>query len=199
MGASSVSPTIGGPENVTMDTNEPGGSTCFECGDELAPGDYVYRQVFGEVADAAAEIDHGVIFDPTGGVPVRHYCQECHNDLTRDNAARHVPESPERLYAILAAADGRLVADTKLLTIGARLWFRVVSGEIGARRSIPVVDAEGPIRFTTESYDMTRAEFDHLFTVSDDVTEIDHRPVLLRPVDETPFADADVDSGGGSE
>ena len=175
-----MTPTIAGPDG-TDESDEPGGRTCRKCREEFEPGDYVYREVFGEVARTT---DHGVVYETTGGVPVRHFCQDCwHEHRGREKAARYDVTDGDRLWNILAAADGELVADTKAMTVGGRGWIRVIDNEVEARHSTHERTDDGKIRFTTEpSEDFDVDDFGHLF---DEPT--DRTMVYLRPVEESPF------------
>lgn len=180
-------PTIASADG-TIDSDEPGGSTCRKCHDDIEPEDHVYREVFGEVDHTT---DHGVVFGTTGGVVVHHYCDECYREhRTREKAAHYDVTDGDRLWAILEAADGELVADLIPMLIGGRGWVRVVDGEVEARHSTRERTEGGAIRFSTEpTPDFDVEDFGHYFDDPDDRTR-----VLLKPVEETPFAE-----GGDSD
>lgn len=172
-------PTIAGPDN-TDDADEPGGSTCQKCRTDLADEDYVYREVFGSVDRTT---DHGVIFGTTGGVVVKHFCQSCYREYRlRRKAAHYDVTDGDRLWAILEAADGDLVADLIPMLVGGRAWIRVVDGDIEVRHTVRGRTEDG-IRFDTEpTEDFDVDDFGQFF---DDPNE--RTRVLLKPVDETPF------------
>lgn len=175
-----MSPVIGGPDG-TDETPEPGGSTCYQCWNDLEAGDHAYREVFGEIDHTT---EHGVVFGTTGGVPTRHYCQDCYNEhRKRDKAAHYNVTDGDRLWDILAAADGELVADLLPMLVGGRGWIRVVDGAVEARHSVRERTDDG-MRWTTEpteGFDVDR--FGRYFDDPGDRTR-----VLLKPVEETPFA-----------
>lgn len=176
-----MTPTIAGSEKA-MDADEPGGRTCVKCHEEFSPGDHVYREVFGKVGRLT---DHGVVYSTTGGVPVRHFCHGCWNEHRgRDKAAHYDVTDGDRLWNILEAADGDLVADMRPMLLGGRGWIRVVDGDVEARYTITKQTADGKIAFDTElDEDFDVDDFGRYF---DDPGE--RTRVLLRPVDETPFA-----------
>jgi hypothetical protein len=177
-------PTIGGPDDTDM-TPEPGGEVCFNCKRELEAGDNAYREVFGEIDHT---VEHGVVFGTTGGVPVRHFCQDCHNDRTREKAAHYRVTDGDRLWEMLDASDGELVADLKAMLVGGRVWIRVINGSAEALSLHRRID-DGQLRFETESlHDFDADDFGQYFDDPGDRTL-----VLLKPAEETPFVD------GGSQ
>ncbi|QIO25481.1 hypothetical protein [Haloarcula sp. JP-L23] len=179
-----MTPTIAGPDG-TDDADEPGGRTCFGCRETFETEQHAYREVFGEVADVT---DHGLVFGTTGGVPVRHWCRACWNrERGREKAAHYDVTDGDRLWAILDAADGALVADLMPILVGGRAWIRVVDGDVEARHTTRERTDEGGIRFGTEpSEDFDVTQFGEFFDEPTDMT-----CVLLKPADETPFAEVD--------
>lgn len=172
-------PTIAGSDEA-MDSDEPGGATCAKCREEFEPDDHAYREVFGKVDHP---VDHGIVFGTTGGVVVRHYCEECYREYrTREKAAHYDVTDGDRLWDILEASNGDLVADMLPMLVGGRGWIRVVDGEVDARHSVTRRTDQG-VRFDTEpteGFDVD--DFGHYF---DDPNE--RTRVLLKPVEETPF------------
>lgn len=175
-------PTIAGSDAADA-ADEPGGATCFKCCDAFEAGDYVYREVFGEVDHTT---EHGVVYATTGGVPVRHFCQDCWTEHRgRDTAAHYDVTDGDRLWAILEVSDGDLVADLRPMLVGGRAWIRVVEGAVEARHSKRKLTEDGRIGFTTEpTEDFDVGDFARYF---DDPT--DRTRVLLKPVEETPFGE----------
>ena len=177
-----MTPTIAGADD-TDTTPEPGGRMCFSCRETFEPEQYAYREVFGAVGRVT---DHGITFETTGGVPVRHFCQDCWNrERGREKAAHYDVTDGDRLWAILEAANGDLVADLLPMLVGGRAWVRVVDGDVEARHTVHERTDDGTIRFDTEaSDDFDVTEFGELFDEPGDRTR-----VLLKPADETPFAE----------
>jgi len=178
-----MTPTIAGPDG-TDDADEPGGRTCFGCHEGFESEQHAYREVFGKIGEVT---DHGLVFGTTGGVVVRHWCRECwNNERGREKAAHYKVTDGDRLWDILDAAQGELVADLMPMLVGGRAWVRVVDDEIEARHSVHERTAEG-IRFDTEpSEDFDVAEFGKFFDEPTDRTR-----VLLKPAEETPFAEVE--------
>jgi hypothetical protein len=178
-----MSPTIAGADEAD-DADEPGGRLCYHCRTEIDAGDHVYREVFGKVARTT---ENGVVFETTGGVPVRHYCDQCfRSQRTRRKAAHYDVTDGDRLWDILEAADGELVADLLPMLVGGRGWIRVVDGDVEARHTVHESTSEG-IRFSTEpTEEFGVAKFGEYF---DDPGE--RTRVLLTPVEQTPFVDGD--------
>ncbi|WP_135306323.1 hypothetical protein [Haloarcula amylovorans] len=178
-----MTPTVAGPDG-TDDTDEPGGSTCFGCREAFDAEQHAYREVFGKVARVT---DHGLVYGTTGGVVVRHWCQDCWNEQRgREKAAHYDVTDGDRLWDILEAADGELVADLMPMLVGGRAWIRITDGEVEARHSTREMTDDGKLRFGTESsedFDVTR--FGEFFDEPTDMTR-----VLLKPLDETPFGEA---------
>lgn len=179
-----MTPTIGGPDG-TDESDEPGGSTCYKCREDLEAGDYAYREVFGEIDHTT---DHGVVFGTTGGVPTRHYCQACYRKhRKRDKAAHYRARDGDRFWQILEAADGELVADLRPMMIGKRGWIRVVDGELEGRVTERYQTDDGRLGFRTKPWDITVLDFADRFDEPGDRAR-----VMLKPAEETPFRD-DVD------
>lgn len=165
---------------------------CEYCETELEADDSTYRVLYGRLT----HVRDGVIseklvagpgeeIDP--GADERYYCLNCYKrEHDRAKGAHFTYESADELFDILAASNGRLVADARPMTVGGRGWFRVVDGEVQARHSVMIrgdEDDEYDIKFETEpSPDFDRDEFDEFF---DGAKEI--RLVYLKSVDETPF------------
>lgn len=187
-----MTPTIAGPDG-TDETPEPGGSTCFGCHEELEPGEYAYRELFGEIDRTK---DHDIVLETTGGIVLRNYCQQCWNqERGREKAAHYDVTDGDRLWSILEAADGKLVADMLPMLVGGRAWIRVVDGEVESRHSVHEKTGDGKIRFDTEpTEDFDVDDFGRYFDDPGDRTR-----VLLKPVEETPFADCNVPQEGGTQ
>jgi len=123
-----------------------------------------------------------------------HYCESCwREEFDRDAAAHYEVEDAQRLWDILEAADGNLVADLRPIFFGGQPWIRVVNGDLQAIRATKEMDrrADPPIlKFGSEPVDVDREWFDETFDAERDLPD-DSMPtiVLLKPADETPFAD----------
>lgn len=164
---------------------------CRYCGTDLSGDDPTYRVLYGKFEHVSAGVvsdkliaGPGEELDP--GADERYYCLDCYKrEHDREHGAHYEYESAAELWSILEAADGRLVADAKRLTVGGRGWFRVVDGEVEARHSV-VLEGDGDydIKFETEpTPDFDSDEFDDFFG---GIPE-DRRLVYLKPADETPF------------
>lgn len=168
---------------------EPGGSTCYKCGEAFVADQHAYRESYGQIVERT---DHGVVFGTTGGIVVRHFCQQCwQKHRGREDATYLKNMDPARLWGILKAARGDLVADSKHITIGGRAWVRVVDDGIEARHSTAERTDDG-IRFSTEpTPDFDRNDFADLFQPSE---HEDRSPtlVMLRSVEDTPFPKEEV-------
>ena len=122
-----------------------------------------------------------------------HWCKACyrtHRD--REVAVHYEIDDHERLWAILDAADGELVADTYPLTVGGRGYVRIVDGEPQALSIQTKVIHREPrvLGMTAESIeDYDREDFEALFSVQDDGEGDPPRRVFLKPTEETPFDD----------
>lgn len=131
------------------------------------------------VADAPETIDPGA--------DERYYCLDCYSEEhNREKGAHYKYESADELWDILAASNGRLVADAKPMTVGGRGWFRVVDDTVQARHSVMVQgDTEDNynIKFDTEpTSDFDRTDFNEFFNAANEL-----RLVYLKPLTETPF------------
>jgi hypothetical protein len=125
------------------------------------------------------------------GDPMEDYwCRECYREHRKREAAAHYEiDDHERLWAILEAADGELVADTYPLTVGGRGYVRVVDGEPQAMRIATRRKEDRVVTFEAEPIaDYDREAFEGLFSVDGDGDEDPPRIVYLKPADETPFA-----------
>lgn len=185
-----MTPTIGGSER-TMDTDEPGGATCYKCHESIQPDDHVYREVFGTVDRTT---DTGVVFGTTGGVVVRHWCEDCYREhRTSKKATTYQTDDPDELWAILAASNGQLVADLSSWYMPGPCFVRVRDGELEAattNAARPPADSEYDLTFESvewdDAYDLFLEE--HL----EDNTDPE-RPIYLVTADETPFRDLKPD------
>lgn len=166
---------------------------CKRCETTLSGDDLTYRVLYGKYEHTAS----GTVSDKQvagpgeeiePGADERWFCFDCYKEqYARENGAHFEYETAEELWGILAAADGRLVADAMPLTIGGRGWFRVVDGAVQVRHAVRVKggpDDDWDIGFDTEpSPDWDKAETIKFF----DRVEEDRRLVYLKPVDITPF------------
>lgn len=174
--------------------SEPGdGPECKRCETTLSGDDLTYRVLYGKYEHTAAgdisdKLQAGPGEEIEPGADERWYCFDCYKEhFAREKGAHFQYESAVELWAILEAADGRLVADAMPLTVGGRGWFRVVDGEVQVRHSVAVKggpDDDWDIGFDTEpSPDWDKDETMEFF----DRVQEDRRLVYLKPVDETPF------------
>lgn len=185
------------------------GFECDGCGDRAVT--FPHTVTYGEWDDESSNYRH----------PPRRrdrYCRSCwREDFSREKACYWDVSSTSgaRVFEVLSAADGELVADSYALTIGGRGFARVVGGEVEsiamgreARRDPDVLEF---YPFWTE---MDREGFEELFggdssldtsldsgsdtpldtgsdTSLDSDSDSDRLPlmVLLRPASETPFAE----------
>ena len=152
---------------------------CAECGEYI--DDWAVRVLKGYWT--GSEFDGDPLED--------YYCRDCYREhYSREAAAHYEIDDHERLWDILEAADGELVADTYPLTIGGRGYVRVVDGEPQAMRIATRQKEDRVIAFEAEPIDdYDRAAFEGLFSVEDDGDEDPPRIVFLKPADETPFAE----------
>lgn len=162
---------------------------CRYCETDLSGDDATYRVLYGRFDHA----HDGVVIDKLvagpneelePGTDERYYCLECYKEHhDREKGAHFEYNTAAELWSILEAADGRLVADAKPMTIGGRGWFRVVNGDLEARHSVMVQggeDDDWDIGFETEpTRDFGKADF------FDGAEKI--QLVYLKPVDETPL------------
>lgn len=168
--------------------------TCRRCGSVLDPGEdsefgeerLTYMELYGEWGG-----DRNGFADAPD---VRTYCFECQQKRTRDAAAYYEVEDRDRLWSILEAADGRLVADCGPIFIGGKPWIRVVGGELEGMKAASHVDEESKtIYFTSEPADVSRDWFESVFRAESEHPDDHPTKVLLKPVDETPFSDQPMD------
>jgi len=162
--------------------------TCDECDKLLDRGDRLARTVRWGFWDDEAQSYEGAPYED-------HYCQPCWSEqFKRDAAAHYEVTDPERFWSVLEAADGQLVADLRPMFVGGRPWIRVADGTIQALHATKVMREQGDQRvleFGVEQSDgVDREWFDETFDHVDD-HEDDAIPqlALLKPADETPFAE----------
>lgn len=175
-----------------MSETEPDTEQCDICETTLSGDDCTYRVLYGKFEHAKEGVvsdklvaHAGEELDP--GTDERYYCLDCYKEeYDREKGAHYEYESADGLWSILAASNGRLVADAKPMTVGGRGWFRVVDGKVQARHSVMIRGDESDdydIRFETEpSPDFAKEDFDEFFGEAEMI-----RLVYLKPVDETPF------------
>jgi len=111
----------------------------------------------------------------------------------RDAAAHYEVTDPERFWDVLAAADGRLVANLAPMYMGATPWIRVVDGALQALKSTRSARTEGDrnvLKFGVEQADVDREWFDEAFARAGDAEP--PLRVLLKPAEETPFDEYEI-------
>lgn len=158
---------------------------CNNCDEQIPERSLARRVQYGFWDPEAQNFENGAL--------QRQYCEACWNqEFDRDIAAHYEVQSAQRLWDVLEAADGRLVADLRPIFVGGRPWIRVQDGELQALRST-VVDsdrlADPPvIEFGVEVADYDREWFDRTFRAERELPD-DEMPTiaLLKPADETPF------------
>lgn len=165
---------------------------CKHCGMTLSGDDLTYRVLYGRFEHATEGVvseKHvarpGEEIEP--GADERYYCFDCYkSEFDREKGAHFEYESSDELWSILEAADGRLVADAKPMTVGGRGWFRVVGGEVQARHSVVVQgneDDDWDIGFDSEpTPEFEKEDFHEFFGGGKEI-----QLVYLKSVDETPF------------
>ncbi|MFC6720938.1 hypothetical protein ACFQGT_00120 [Natrialbaceae archaeon GCM10025810] len=165
---------------------------CRYCERTLSGDDLTYRVLYGRFEhahDGLVSDKHvagpGEELEP--GADERYYCFDCYRERhDREPGAHFEYESAGELWAILEASNGRLVVDAKPLTVGGRLWVRVVDGEPEARHSVMVQggeDDEWDIGFETEpTPEFDEEEFYEFFDSAGKI-----RLVFLKSVGETPL------------
>ncbi|MFC6764564.1 hypothetical protein [Natrinema soli] len=124
--------------------SEQASAECRHCETTLTGDDLTYRVLYGNIEHAHDDVvsekqvaGPGEEIEP--GTDERYYCFDCYKaEYDREKGAHFEYESADELWAILEASNGRLVADSKPMTIGGRGWFRVVDGEVEARHSVMV-------------------------------------------------------------
>lgn len=157
---------------------------CYECEDPIPDGDLKYSERYGTWDRDAQNVERGS--------SERHYCSDCwQEEFGREAAAYHEVDDPNRLWRILEASDGQLVADTLHMTLGGRGWFTVIDGDVVAfhtTTSAREEDGERILEFGTEQSDVDEEDFYDLFDVPD---REDGMPMyaLIRPRSETPLQD----------
>ncbi|WP_256394151.1 hypothetical protein [Natronoarchaeum rubrum] len=160
---------------------------CDECGEEIGGGDRLPRIVRWGFWDREAQN-----FD--GRSRLEYYCDACWSEeFERDAAAHYEVTNGQRLWDILEAADGDLVADLRPIFVGGRPWIRVVDGELQGMKSTRSRKQAGDdlvIEFGTEEADVDREWFEEVFGAEEELPEGDMPTIaLLKPADETPFAE----------
>lgn len=173
------------------DEQQPSGE-CKCCDTTLTGDDLTYRVLYGKFHQARdGVVSEKQIAGPNEeldpGVDERYYCFDCYKEkYDRENGAHYRYDTADELWDILAAADGRLIADAKPMTVGGRGWFRIVDGEVEARYSVRVEggeDDDWDVGFDTEpNGDFDEDDFYEFFSDNGDM-----QLVYLKPVDETPF------------
>jgi hypothetical protein len=158
--------------------------TCDECGDDLGGTDRLPRTVrWGFWDDATQSFE--------GAAREEHYCEPCWRDeFDRAAAAHYEVTDAERFWGVLAAADGRLVADLGPMFVGGHPWIRVVDGGLQALNATRTAREEGDrrvIKFGVEQSDADREWFDETFENAGDAEQ--PALALLKPAEETPFAE----------
>ncbi|QCC57234.1 hypothetical protein [Natrinema thermotolerans] len=165
---------------------------CKRCETALSGEDLTYRVLYGTfeqthdgVVSDKLVAGPGETIDP--GADERYYCFDCYKQaFARESGAHFEYESPDELWAILEASNGRLVADAKPMTVGGRQWVRVVDGEVEARHSVRIQggeDDDWDIGFETEpTPDFDKDRFEDFFAADREI-----RLVYLKPVGETPL------------
>lgn len=179
------------PEQTVCDDSD-SGAECRHCETILSGDDLTYRVLYGRFHHAAKGVvsekqiaGPGEELDP--GADERYFCFDCYKqEFDREKAAHFRYESPDELWSILEAADGRLVADAKPMTVGGRGWFRVVDGQLQARHSVMIegdADDDWDIGFETEP--TSGFDEDDFYDFFDGDSE--RRLVYLKPLEETPL------------
>lgn len=165
-------------------SNADGYISCIQCDETVEEWKYTVR--YGQWDVDAQNYDCGR--------HARHYCRDCFNEhLKRDIAAHYQVEDPDRLWDILAAADGQLVADLSPLYIGSQPFARVVDDEVEAMKTTAYPGGETddgtPILQMETGFldDYDRADF--MRVLRSEINSPHPALVLLKPAGETPFAD----------
>jgi len=161
--------------------------TCDECGDYLGGTDQLPRTVRWGFWD-----DDRQGFE--GAPRQEHYCDPCWREqFQRDAAAHYEVTDAARFWNVLAAADGRLVANLAPMYMGATPWIRVVDGALQALKSTRSARTEGDrnvLKFGVEQADVDREWFDEAFARAGDAEP--PLRVLLKPAEETPFDEYEI-------
>ena len=118
---------------------------------------------------------------------IRPLCNDCFNeDYRRDIGAYLEIENSHRLWNILEASDGKLVADFKHMAVGSRSFARVFDDELQVMKVVTRRVDEETLTFDAIHVDMNDNDFFNFVNPdSRDIPTI----VILKPVEETPFAD----------
>lgn len=124
-----------------------------------------------------------------------HYCQSCwQQEYKREAAAHYEVTDAEKLWNILEAADGDLVADLRPIFVGGRPFIRVVDGELQALGStVHAEEYDGGetrlVKFGSKRVEVDREWFDETFRADQELPDDAHPTIaLLKPAEETPFA-----------
>jgi hypothetical protein len=161
---------------------------CFRCGS--AATEFPHTVTFGFWDDEADNYE--------SPPPARHrYCRECWNrDFKRDQGAYWEVTDDATLWNTLAASEGQLVADLGALFMGNRPFVRVVDGDLQGAITKPKRVDEETIRFEPERKDDVDREWlaETLRSARDLPADV---PVIIKPVEETPFGDV-RERGGNS-
>jgi len=161
--------------------------SCSECGDELEDAEGNIRSVRWGFWDAEKQwFERSAQQD--------YYCRTCwYENYDREKAAHWEVEDAQKLWDVLEAANGELVADLKPIFIGGRPWIRVVDGElqgVGAHLYDDGTNEKGQrvLKNEIEEHDIDREWFDETFRADQELPD-DAMPTiaLLKPADETPF------------
>lgn len=164
---------------MTM-SNDP--TTCLHCDREREGHSYLV--LYGEW-----DPDRAGFARAPGTKPVCRACwQERYARTVGAHYEIHERADIARVWDMLAASDGRLVADLYGLFVGSRPFVRVVNGDPRGVKVTWRPDHETEtLRPTTERIDFDRDRFDEVLAAER------HHPrgatVILRPVEETPFRD----------
>lgn len=130
-------------------------------------------------------------------------CQSCWQEHYERVAGAYyeVPDG-DRLWDILSAANGDLVADLVHLFVGGRPFVRVVDDDPQVAKVKPTETGDNTIRFEPEVVEdgsLDREWLTDLFDRSADDSDNDVPNIaVIRPVEETPFGDA-RERGGDSQ
>lgn len=130
---------------------------------------------------------NGTAFEQ-GKDPIKKYwCQDCHQDQNnREAAAHHTLKDSDRLFNILSASEGSLVADTASVSFAGRGFVRVVDGDPQAINITQVKKEPKVIEHNAVAVQpFEESDFHNMFTPDTDIE--DPVTIYLRPVDETPF------------
>lgn len=127
------------------------------------------------------------------GTVQKHYCEECYRErYGREPAAYYDVEDAERLWAILAASDGRLVASLGPIRFGSDPQVRVVDGELRGVTARMVESDHPEYDVTTELVRIVDLDYDRLEEILTASLNRDSPTVVkLFPVEETMFPELD--------